>query len=278
MDVVAILIASSSAIITLLSLIYAIKQRQVIKKEIEKKRYLENAQTNLTEIINHLRSIELPDLTDASCDLQESLGDEYNDASTITEQILGASFESKRTKFTLEVGYELIDFGERHKDTQAKDWKRYDDFSQLSPKLLMDLLRTNRTFMIESKTVIPDYQRRVVNEISFHTFEWGLTALKSAMDKLAKYEEVYETVCPNITETASRLLEQVCEEIFNVISESKKVEIDLTKFLKVDDIARYLYETYLNYNHISKKFSKGNSELDSKLAEARKQLFLRISP
>ena len=278
MDVVAILIASSSAIIALLSLIYAIKQRQVIKKEIEKKRYLENAQTNLTEIINDLRSRKLPDLTDASCDLHESLEDEYNDVSTIAEQILRASFESKRTKFTLEVGYGLTDFGEMKKHASEKEWKIYDDFSQSSPNLLLDLLRTNRSFLLSSKTVIPDYQRRIGNEISFHIFMWELRSLKSAVDKLANYEEVYETVCPNITETASRLLEQVCEEIFSVISESKKVEVDLTKFLKVDDIARYLFETYLNYNHISEKFSKGNSELDSKLSEARKQLFLRMSP
>jgi dihydroneopterin aldolase len=110
-------------------------------------------------------------------------------------------------------------------------------------------------------------------------FTWKLNLLRSfVIDKLTNYEEVYETVCPKITQIATKLFEEIVEEIFTVISKPKKVEVDLTKFSKVDDMTRYLLETYLNYGHISEKFSKGVSELESKLTEARKQLFLRISP
>jgi hypothetical protein len=280
LDTVAILIASLSAIIALASLVYAIKQRQVIKSEIKKKRYLENAQTNLTKAIDHLRSIILPDLTDSNCDLYESLGDDYNDVSVIINQILYAGLESKRTKFTLEVSYELTDYGELH--SEKREERIINDFSQWNPKLLadtlIDLFKRDTTFSIKSETVIPDYERRVVNEISFRVFTWELEQLRLAIDKLTNYEEVYETVCPDIIKTATRIFEEISKEIFNVISEPKKVEVDLAKFSKVDDIIRYLFETYLNYNHISEKFSKGISELDSKLTEARKQLFLRISP
>jgi hypothetical protein len=274
---VTILIALSSAIIALLSLIYAIKQRQVVKGEIEKKRYLENAQTNLTEIIKQLRSIVFPKLSD---DFQEALEDEYHDANTIAEQILRASFESKKTKFTLEVSYELIDFGliGSGKPDQRKEPRQTSDFSQSSPRLLKDLLEGGRSFLIESNTTIIDYEPRVKNEIDFHDYIWSLKSLKNAVNMLASYEEVYDAVCPNISKSASQLFEQLSEELFNLISEPKRIELDLTKFSKVDDIARYLFETYLNYNHISQKFSEGVSELDSRLTEARRQLFLRISP
>ncbi len=281
LDIVTILIALSSAIIALVSLVYAIKQRQVVKSEIEKKRYLENAQTNLTDAINHLRSIMFPDLTDPSRALEESLEDDYDDVNDITEQIVYAGFDSKRTKFTLEVSYELTDYGEISKPSSEREKKRINDFSQLNPKLLAHMLTNlfkKNIFEIYSETVIPDYQRRVVNEISFDLILANLHKLNLAIDKLTNFEEVYETVCPNIIKTATQLFEDISEEIFNVISEPKKVEVDLTRFSKVNDIARYLFETYLNYNHISEKFSKGIFELDSKLTEARKQLFLRISP
>jgi hypothetical protein len=276
LDLVAILIALSSATISLVSLSYAAKQRNIVKHELVKKHYLENAQTNLTEVIERLRKTELPKI-DETCDLRETIGDSYWDANVLTQQILIASFESKKTKIMLEVSYELKDYGKTGElDSEAKT-KTTSDFSQSSPKLLYDLFKLDRAFSIESNTVIPDYQRNLGNEIHLDLLEWGLRNLVFAIDKLTNYEEVYETVSANIMKFAIHLLEETTKEVFKVISEPKKVEVDLRKFSRADDITKYLFETYLNYGHISKMLSQGISELDSKLTEARKELFLRIS-
>ncbi len=264
-------------IIAVVSLFYAIKQRNLVKKEITKKKYLESAQTNLSEAIQHLRNVRLPNLSDLNYDLQENLEDIYIDASIIVEDFLRAYFESKKTHFTLRVSYELNDLGASGKPYSENETRRISDFSQSSPKLLVDLLRSDRSFCINSETDILDVQRRVGNSPGFDPLEWGLRGLWFALSKLSAYEEVYDTVCPNVVKQANQLLEETAEQVFKAISVPRTVEIDLKEFSKTDDIIKRLIDTLLNYTHISEKLSQGISELDSKLTEARKELFLKIS-
>ena len=264
-------------IIAVVSLFYAIKQRNLVKKEIARKSYLESAQTNLNEAIQHLRNVRLPNLSDLNCDLEKDLEDIYFDASTIVEDFLRAYFESKRTQFTLRVSYKLNDLGASGKPYSEKETRRISDFSQSSPKLLVDLLRSDRSFYINSETDILDVQRRVGNSPGFDPLVWGLHGLWFALSKLSAYEEVYDTVCPNVVKQANQLLEETAEQVFKAISVPRTVEIDLKEFSKTDDITKHLIDTLLNYTHISEKLSQGISELDSKLTEARKELFLKIS-
>jgi len=263
--------------IALISLIYAMKQRNIVKKEIAKKRYLENAQVNLNEAIQHLRNINLPRLSDPNCNITENFEDEYNDASLIVNELLQANFESKRRRFTLKVSYELFDLGQSDKEYSERETKRISDFSKSNPELLIDLLKSNRTFYINSETDILDFQRKSGNSIGFGLIVLSIEALWFAIEKLSAYEEVYDTVCPSIVKKANHLLEETTEEVFNVISKSKTIEIDLKEFSRTEDILEHLIDRYLNYNVISEKLSQGISELDSKLTEARKELFLRIS-
>lgn len=264
-------------IIAVVSLFYAIKQRNLVKKEIARKSYLESAQTNLSEAIQRLRKVQLANLSDPNCDLEKDWEDTYFDASTIVEDFLRAYFESKRTQFTLRVSYELNDLGAPGKPYSEKETRRISDFSQSSPKLLVDLLRSDRSFYISSETDILDVQRRVGNSPRFDPLERGLHGLWFALSKLSAYEEVYDTVCPNVVKQANQLLEETAEQVFKAISVPRTVEIDLKEYSKTDDITKHLIDTLLNYTHISEKLSQGISELDSKLTEARKELFLKIS-
>jgi hypothetical protein len=277
LDLASILIALSSIVIALVSLTYAVKQRNVIKKEIAKKSYLESAQTNLNIAIQSLRNQKLPNLSDPNCDLKD-LDDTYFDALTIVEDLLRANFESKKTQFTLKVSYELVDVGESGKHYSEKEERTTNDFSQSSPKLLIDLLKSRRTFYINSETDILDVQRQVGNSPSLNDTVWGLRDLWFVINRLSAYEEVYETVCPNVLKQANQLLEETVEQVFKAISAPKTIEINLKKFSKTDDITKYVIDTLTDYTHITAKLSHGISELDSKLTEARKELFLRISP
>jgi hypothetical protein len=263
-------------IIALVSLAYAIKQRKVVKKEIAKKSYLESAQTNLSEAIQRLREVELPSLSDPNCDLMADFEDIYFDTNTIVEDLLRAYFESKKTQFTLKVSFELVDFGETDKSYSERNTRKFNDFSQSSPKLLIDLSKSG-SFCIYSETDILDVQRRLGNSPSFDPFVWSFYALRFALSKLSEYEEVYETVCPSVVKQANQLLEGTVEQVFKVISVPRTVEIDLKEFSKTDDITKHLIDTLLDYTHISEKLSQGISELDSKLTKARKELFLKIS-
>jgi hypothetical protein len=264
-------------IIALASLIYAIKQRNIVKKEIAKKRYLENAQINLNEAIQRLRNVNLPRLQDQNCDIRESIPDEYNDANMIANDLLQAYFESKTTRFTLKVTYWLTDLGDLDKEYSKREIKDISDFSKSSPKLLIDLLKANKSFWIHSETDILEIQRQFGNSIGFHPITWGIESLWFAIKKLSMYEEVYDTVCPNIVKRVNNLLDEIAEDVFRVISEPKTIEIDLKEFSKTDDIIKHLIDRYLTYIAISEKLSQGISELDSKLTEARKELFLKIS-
>ena len=257
--------------IALVSLVYAIKQRNIVKKEIAKKRYLESAQTNLNEAIQSLRKVNLPCLSDLNRD-----SDEYNDASIIVNELLQANFESKRTRFTLKVTYELSYPRQLDKEYSESETKSISDFSKSNPELLIDLLKSNRVY-IYSKTDIVGFQRQLGNSIGFSSITWSIDALRFAIGKLSAYEEVYDTVCPSIVKEANHLLKETTEEVSNVVSKSKTIEIDLKEFSRTEDILEHLIDRYLNYNVISEKFSQGISELDSKLTEARKELFLRIS-
>ena len=263
--------------IALASLVYAAKQRNMVKNEISKKRYLESAQSNLNEAISDLKSIAADSMSDLNCDLDEALGpDNRVNVDAIVNDVLKASFETTKKRMTLSVSYELTDCGARTKPYSEKEPEKITDFSNLSSKLLIDLIKSDRTFWIQSTTVIPHFERRLANEIEFDVSSWGLVNLWRVICRLSKFEEVYDTVCPNIVKRANQLLEITAEEIFKVISESKKVEVDLEKFSKTDDLAKYLVETFLNYSHIYGNFSKGISDLIHSLTEARKELFLRL--
>ena len=264
-------------LIALGSLIYAIKQRNIVKKEISKKRYLENALSNLKEAIGYLEWIKMPNLSTDS-DLKEEVGeDNSNNLNVLISEILKASFELKKTKFKLTVSYELTNFGKNGKFYSEKDVRKIRDFSELSHEYLIDLIKSGGMFRIETDTDIPDYQREIVNEIEFNDFTYTLEFIRRAINKLSKYEEVYDSISPDSVKKAERLVEEISSEILQVISTPKEISVDLSKFSKTNEIARYLFENSLNYSPIAHKISEGVSSLVSNLTEVRRELFLKIS-
>jgi hypothetical protein len=264
-------------LIALGSLIYAIKQRNIVKKEISKKRYLENALSNLKEAIGYLERIKMPNLSTDS-DLKEEVGeDNSNNLNVLISEILKASFELKKTKFKLTVSYELTDYGKNAKLYSEKDVRKIRDFGELSHEYLIDLIKSGGMFYIETDTDIPDYQREIVNEIDFNDFKFSLEFIWKAINILSKYEEVYNSISPDSVKNAKRLVEEISSEILQVISTPKEISVDLSKFSKTKEIARYLFENSLNYSPIAHKISEGVSSLVSNLTEVRRQLFLKIS-
>lgn len=109
--------------IALISLAYVMKQRATVKSELTKKRYLENAQSNLNEAIKSLRQLGVPSIRDISGGY-ETFGDIYNDLMMVLSEILRASFNLNKKEIPLEVSYELRDLGERGKPSSEGEKKR----------------------------------------------------------------------------------------------------------------------------------------------------------
>jgi hypothetical protein len=261
--------------IAVASLLYAAKQRNVVKREILKKRYLENALSNLNEAIKSLKKISVPSISTLSYDLDDAWGDYYRDAYTLVSEILRASFELKKKKIVIDVSYSMTGLRETDKSESDKE-ERKRNFDDLEPKWFVDYLRSRKGgWRICSETEIPDFERWLGNELELDMFRWDVNTLLVAIEQLSNFDEVYETVSPNTVMKAKQLFEEIAEAIFSTAAESKRIEIDLDKFSKAGEVIKYLYEKILNYSHIAEKFSRV-SDLISELGETRKELFLKI--
>jgi hypothetical protein len=263
-------------IIAVASLYYAIRQRSVVKREISKKRYLESAQTNLNEAINHLRNIDIPDLLMLWKDAKAGYPkyDEWEDACfgtyLLTDDILRASFKLKTNKIGMDVEYYI------HYRERSEGEKTIRNLDEFEPQWLVDFFRSNRYFSIECETRINDYERDSNGEPDFSAFEHAIKLLNKSVETLSSFEEVYDSISPDSVKKVNRFFEDIVKEIFKVICKSRRIEIDLKKFAEAEEITRYIFEEILNYSHIASKFSKV-SEAISELTKARKELFLKIS-
>jgi len=262
-------------LVALVSLIYAIKQRNIVKREISRKRYLESALSNLNEVIQSLKLIKIPCLSDLD-GLRGEFEDTLFDAEVIVSEILRASFETKKKKINLDISYRLFDLGERSKKSSEIAPRVIENFDELEPKWFFDLLHSDKAFILESNTKIQGYERKICNELSFTEFKFFIYKLIRAKQKLSKYEEVYESISPNCLNNLNRLIKEVTEEIFKTISKPKTVQIDLDKFSTTDEIMKFLIEEVLNYSTLTQKLSR-ISEIISELTEARKELFLKVA-
>lgn len=263
-------------VIAVVSLVYAMKQRNIVKREISKKRYLENAQTNLSEAVNHLKNIDIPDLLALWKDVRAhySKYGEWENACfgtyLLTVDILRASFKLKANKIGMEVEYHVHD---RERSEGESPIRSLDEFE---PQWLVDFFRSNKRFSIECETRINDYERDTNGEPDFSVFEHAIRLLNKSVETLSSYEEVYETISPDSVKKVNRFFEDMAKEIFKVICKPRRIEIDLKKFAEADEITRYIFEEILDYSRIASKFSKV-SEVISELAKVRKELFLKIS-
>ena len=92
-----------AAIIAVLTFVYSRKKWKVLKEQVMRKRYLEDALSNLKTVINSLSSIRLPKLEDTH--LPDELVDTYTDAYVLASNIVIAGYELKKKKFVLNVSY-----------------------------------------------------------------------------------------------------------------------------------------------------------------------------
>jgi len=262
-------------LIALGSLLYAYKQRQDVKEEILKKRYLENALANLNEAIKNLRGINIPNISSLK-EGYETWGDAHGNAYTIATEILRASYELKTKKVSVNFPYEGTDYGEWDKPKSKKvEYKELKDFSSFSQDSFIDHIRTHH-FRIETGFEIPNFEQFWSNGLEFD-FLWNLRALEKAKQQLLAYEEVYENISLDSVNKLDKLFEEIAVEILRTIRNPKSLKINLEEFSNVNEIMKYLYENVLNYSFITKKFSNVPL-LISELTEARKELFLKISP
>jgi len=255
-------------VIALVSLAYAIKQRSLVKREISKKGYLESALSNLNEAIEFLRII--PNLFSTKSE------DEWSEIEMIVWDILKGSFNLKKRKFALEVSYCIVDFMEKS-DSPSEKYKYIRSFNGIEPRWLFDLLmKKDGLVFITAEPHIVGLSQSHISSVVFSMFEHAVHNLVKASKILSSHEEVYETVAPDSVKKVNHLIEEAAGEVFETIRKPIRLEIDLDKFSKSDDIVIYLFEKVLNCSHIADKFSKV-SELISELTEARKELFLKIS-
>lgn len=274
-DIIDILKWAIPTLIALVSLIYAIKQRNIVKREISRKRYLESALSNLNEVIEPLKDMKISPLSDIDS-LAEELEDTYINAQTVTSEIIMASFETKKRKVNLAVSYRLR-LWERDKKPSEKTSRVIEKFDEMSHEWLFDLFHSDKTgFFVESRTTIQGYKKRVDNELDFSDFDFLIRWLIEAKKKLSKYEEVYESISPNCLKNLNQLIKEGIEEIFKTISKPKTIQIDLDKFSTIDEIIEFLIEEVLNYSTLARKLSR-ISEIISELTEVRKELFLKIA-
>lgn len=262
-QIVAILGLAVTTIITLVSLAYAIKQRNVVKREISKKRYLEDAQKNLNEAITLLRDINIPNIRSSHLSYEE-MQDTFHDAFTMTNEILRASFDLKSKNIVLDVSYFIKSTGEQERSPEQFDLRSF-----------IALLRTNGV-RIDSESNISNFQRFLLNDLNFGIVVWSLGDLNKATERLLRYEEVYESISPDSIAELNALYEKVAEEILMTIHKPKHLEIKLDSFSTTEEIMIYLFEEILNYSHIAQMFSKV-ADVISDLTQARKELFLKIS-
>ncbi len=275
--IIAILAFVVSTFIALASLAYAIKQRNVVQKEMSKRRYFESALSNLNEAINSLRSIDSPNILRLN-EGYETWGDTYNDSFTLAVEVLRASFELEKKKIPLEVSYRIEHFWERDKppDSLANHKIRIiENLDKFDARWFIDYFRVN-VISVKAKMNIPNFERFWENELNFSLITRGLSQLIESAKSLLSYEEVFESISPDSVRRINQLYEEIAEEIFKTICVSKSLVIDLNKFRETNQLMKYLIEEILNYSYISEKFSKLN-ELISELADARKELFLKIA-
>jgi len=274
-DIIDIIKWAIPTFIALVSLIYAIKQRNILKREISRKRYLESALSNLNKVIESLKDIKIPPLSNIDS-LAEELVDSYFAAETITSEVIMASFETKKKKVNLAASYRLI-LWERDKKSSEKTSRVIEKFDEMSPEWLFNLFHSDKTsFFVESCTTIQGYEKRAVNELDFSYFIFSIIRLIEAKKNLSKYEEVYESICPNCLKNLNQLIKEVIEEFFKTISKPKTIQIDLDKFSTIHEIIEFLIEEVLNYSTLTQKLSR-IPEIISELTEVRKELFLKIA-
>lgn len=263
-------------VIALASLIYVIKQRNVVKSALSKKRYLESALSNLNGAIESLRNINITHNLN-SIESYEVWGDTTNDVVSLVADILRASFNLKTKNIVLDVSYYAE--GQRKEQTGfTSTFKGGGEgfFGVEEAQTFVDTLRTY-SVRIDSKTSIANFERFWRgNDLSFSILMSGFEELKEAKEKLLAYEEVYESLCPHVIRKLNQIIDNIAEGILEAIRKSKHIELDLQEFSEVRGIMIYLLEEILQYSKIAKEFSEV-SELISELTEARKELFLKIS-
>jgi len=249
-------------IIALVSLAYAVKQRNVVRREISKKRYLESALSNLNATINSLKAIQ---------NLMTSFEntDEWSESQYVASDVLTASYDLKKKKVALEVSYELVEFVEKDKI------RRIQNLDEYTPEWFSDFVK-EKDFFLSVDTETSSLGGPIQNAITLSEFRHAIKGLIQTKQNLSTFEEVYENVAPDSVKRFNHLFEEVSAEIFKTIYKPKRIEIDLNKFSETHEIAKYLFEEILGYSHIAERFSK-ISQLISELERARKELFLKIS-
>ena len=258
-----------AAIIAILTFVYSRKKWKVLKEQVMRKRYLENALSNLKTVINSLSSIRLPKLEDTH--LPDELVDTYTDAYVLASNIVIAGYELKKKKFVLDVSYfaSLVQTSEN-----LKRFRRINNIAEYDVDRFIDLIESESFITIYSKTKIEGYEPFFSNEISFIDFTRILRLLIHVKNNLVAYAEIYEILSPNLMNKIDQLIKEIAEEILKACK-AKKIEINLEEFSSTHDIARYLLDEYLNYNSLERIVSK-ISGITSELSDMSKQLFLKL--
>ena len=258
------------ALITILALIY---DRRKWKEEATRKRYLENALSNLKTVINSLSSIRLPKLEDIH--LPNELIDTYADAYLLASNIVIAGYELKKKNIILNVSYTAS--LEQSSENSKYRIRRIKNIGEYDIDQFIYLIKSANFITIYSETEIEGYEpifSNVIYEISFIDITSRFRRLIRAKNDLATYAEIYETLSPNLMNKIDQLIKEIAKEILKACK-AKKIEINLEEFSSTHDIARYLLNEYLNYNSLERSFSKIFGII-SELSNVSKQLFLKL--
>ena len=258
-------------LIAVISLVYVIKQRNVVKKEISRKRYLENALSNLNAVIESLRSIRILDVKKSND--YEEWEDTATDIYALTSELLIASFDLKTKKILMNISYTAEAWEKSLKKSKVGEIKT----TPLGLNNLESFLNVLRSsfVVIETEVNIGNAERRSTNSPDFNHVNCDAKILADALEALNRFEEVYESLSPYCVNNVKQVFEQVATEIFLTVNQPKTIELELTKFQSSDEISEHLCKEILNYPRIADKLSKV-SELISDLIEARTELFKKV--
>ncbi len=255
-------------IIAVIGIVFGIMQRKIAKKEISKKRHLQKALSNLSDVIEIAESLPTWIEFDRTSDI-------VNDTDTLINDILRASFATKKKRLNLEISYFVIDYG----DTNTPFDKRYTskEFS-LQKKHNQDwlsniLTKEGRRIRIYTETEIKDYSRYWGNSPDFNAFVWAFRRLLEITNKLSAYEEVYETLACNSLNEFRDTSTELGKALSGLMQQEKRlIEINLDALEDFEMMRDYLWDQIFDYSNLKKIVVKTSGMVPA-LKKARKELF-----
>lgn len=255
-------------IVAVVALVYVIKQRGVVKKELLRKKYLENALTNLKESIKILKKAKIIGESENNVETDSWEDEEMSDAALTLRD-----FAKGTKKTTLFISYRFGIISEKDNIFKVKAIR---DLNADGKNQLVYTLHdtSEKGFLISAEIGLEKYEELIAS-IPLYCFEKFLNRITKVMEKLLLYEEIYESINPNSIDNLRQFLDETACLILKVLRNKKTVEVDSEKLSTTKEVIQFLNKNLVNYSKFAIRLTK-LSEILADLEDMCKQLFLKI--